>query len=275
MRAVLRVVALLFLLPWMLAQAGLAHAGEFDHRTWDSLARDHVVPIDGGRITQVDYAGFKADQVALGRYLASTAAITRATFDTWSLPEQLAFLVNVYNARTVELVLSDYPDLASIKDLGSLLQSPWKIRFIPLLGETRSLDDIEHDLIRGSGRYGDPRIHFAVNCASVGCPALRPEAYRAERLDEQLEDAARSFLSDRGRNRFDGDVLRVSSIFKWYRQDFEAGWRGARSLGTFLALYRQSLGLDAQVAERLEAGDVDIEFLDYDWSLNALRRGGS
>lgn len=249
--------------------AGVQAAG-FDHSGWDALLKRHVVPIRDGRATQVGYAGMRADDAQLERYLAATAAVSRASFDAWSKEEQLAFLINVYNARTVELVLSGYPGIESIKDLGTFFQSPWKRRFIPLLGEKRTLDDIEHGLIRGSERYKDPRVHFAVNCASIGCPALQPGAYTASRLDIQLEDAARHFLSDRTRNRLEGDTLEVSSIFKWYREDFEQGWRGATSLGGFLALYRQALGLDESTAKRLVSGDVDIEFLDYDWRLNRI-----
>ena len=161
----------------------------------------------------------------------------------------------------------------SIKDLGSLFQSPWKRRFILLLDGTRSLYDIEQGLIRGSGRYNDPRIHFAVNCASIGCPALRAEAYAADRMDAQREQSVTEFLSDRTRNRFEDGVLRMSSIFKWYRKDFEKKWRGAYNPGQFLALYRQSLGLYVDTANRLLAGDIAIEFLDYDWRLNATTRG--
>lgn len=247
-----------------------AQATGFDHSGWDTLLKRHVTPIRDGQATQVDYTGMAADYPLLEHYLAATATVSRATFDSWPKQEQLAFLINVYNARTVELVLSGYPGIVSIKDLGSLFRSPWKKSFIPLLGETRSLDDIEQGMIRGSGRYNDPRVHFAVNCASIGCPALRPEAYVATRLDAQLEDAARHFLSDRSRNRLEGDVLQVSSIFKWYREDFEKGWRGATSLGGFLGLYRQPLGLDERTAKRLASGDIDIEFLDYDWRLNRI-----
>src|SRR5258706_363594 len=117
--------------------------------------------------------------------------------------------------------------------------------------------------------YAEPRIHFAVNCASIGCPALRPEAYVGERLDAQLEDAARSFLSDRTRNRLEGNALKVSSIFKWYRGDFEKGWRGASNLAGFFVIYRQPLDLDDGSVSRLKAGKMDIDFLDYDWRLNS------
>ncbi|MBI3285625.1 MAG: DUF547 domain-containing protein [Burkholderiales bacterium] len=266
----------LFLVLLLLAQSLLfsapAQAGH-DPAGWDSLLKKHVVSLHGGQVTQVDYAGFKADRSLLRRYLSLTSDVARADFERWSKLEQLAFLINAYNAWTVELVLGVYPDLASIKDLGSLLQSPWKKRFIPLLGETRSLDEIEHGLIRASGHYNDPRVHFAVNCASIGCPALRAEAYVAERLDAQLEDATTAFLSDRSRNRLEGEVLKVSSIFKWYRDDFEKGWHAAHHLGGFLSLYQKALKLGGNAASRLVAGELAIQFQDYDWRLNATPGG--
>lgn len=243
-----------------------------DHSGWNDLLKKHVVSQHGGQATQVDYASFTLDRGPLKQYLAMTSRVTRVEFDRWNKSEQLAFLINVYNAWTVELILSAYPDVTSIKGLGSLLQSPWKKRFIPLLGETRSLDDIEHGLIRGSDRYHDPRIHFAVNCASIGCPALRPEAYLPERLELQLEDAATLFLSDRSRNRLEDGNLKVSSIFKWYREDFEKGWRGATQLSRFFLLYQQSLGLDGNTQSRLASGEMAIEFQDYDWRLNGMAR---
>lgn len=243
-------------------------AAAFDHDPWSDLLQRHVRVLRAGQATQVDYAGMAHDHAELTKYLAATSAVSRAEFDRWVPADQLAFLVNAYNAWTVQLVLQGYPKIASIRDLGSLLQSPWKKRFVPLLGETRSLDDIEHSLIRGSGRYREPRAHFALNCASVGCPALRPEAYVGARLDAQLESAAIQFLSDRSRNRYAGDKLEVSSIFKWYREDFEAGWRGAKSLGAFLALYGDVLGLAAPQRQKLVQGELAIEFLEYDWKLN-------
>lgn len=252
-----------FLLTLLLVSQILGvHATGFDHSNWDLLLKKNVVSIRNGQATQVDYSGMVANHAQLKKYLTATSSVKRPTFDRWSKEEQLAFLINTYNAWTVELVLIGYPDIDSIKELGSVFQSPWKKSFIPLLGETRTLDDIEHNLIRGSGRYNDPRIHFAVNCASIGCPALRPEAYVAARLDGQLEEATRNFLADRTRNRLESGTLKVSSIFKWYREDFENGWRGATTLNRFLALYRQPLALGG------DANNFDIEFLDYDWRLN-------
>lgn len=245
-----------------------AQAGAFDHGPWNDLLQRHVLVLRSGQATQVDYAGMAEDRVRLTHYLDATSAVSRAQFDRWSASDQLAFLINAYNAWTVNLVLQGYPAIGSIRDLGSLLQSPWKKRFIPLLGSTRSLDDIEHSLIRGSGRYREPRAHFALNCASIGCPALRPEAYVGAQLDTQLESATRRFLSDRSRNRFAGDRLDVSSIFRWYREDFETGWRGANSLAEFLSLYGDALGLDAPQRQKLALDGFAIEFLDYDWRLN-------
>lgn len=247
-----------------------AQASTFDHGPWDSLLKKHVVSIRQGQATQVNYGGFIRDRMQLKTYLAAMSAVPRATFDKWDKPEQLAFLINAYNAWTVELVLTGYPKIESIKDLGSLLQSAWGKRFIPLLGETRSLDSIEHELIRAENRYQEPRIHFAVNCASIGCPALRPEAYTGERLTAQLEDATRLFLSDRSRNGLNGDTLNLSSIFKWYRQDFERGWGGFKELPQFLIAYRQALGLFDGDVQRLKSDALDIEFTDYDWRLNRV-----
>lgn len=266
-----------FALCLLAGLTGLAQAQGFDSAPWDALLKKHVQILRAGQATEVDYDGFKVERASLQSFLDSTSKVTRPEFDRWSNPAQLALLINAYNAWTVELVLTGYPGIKSIKDLGSFIQSPWKKRFIPLLGETRSLDDIEHGLIRGSGRYNDPRIHFAVNCASIGCPALRAEAYVTERLNAQLEDATQMFLSDRTRNRVESDTLKVSSIFKWYRPDFEKGWRGANTLGQFLALYGGALGLNSDSASHLSAGKLGIEFLDYDWRLNVISsstRGG-
>jgi hypothetical protein len=240
----------------------------FDHSAWSALLSRHVTPLRDGQASEVDYAGFAADRPALRRYLAALSAVPGREFDSWPRPARLAFLINAYNAFTIELILTRYPDLASIRDLGTVLQSPWKKRFVPLLGQMRSLDDLEHGLIRAPGAYDDPRIHFAVNCASVGCPALRTAAFTPDTLDAELDDATRHFLSDRTRNRPDGGTLWLSSLFDWYRGDFERGWRGARSLPAFLLLYREALGLTPAAATDLAAGRITIRHADYDWRLN-------
>jgi hypothetical protein len=245
---------------------------EISHQPWDELLQRHVRVLDGGRATQVDYRGMAADREQLSGYLESLGKVGREEFDGWPKDRQLAFLINAYNAWTVQLILGRYPDLKSIKDLGSIFRSPWKQVFIPLLGEQRSLDDIEHGLIRGSGRYNEPRIHFAVNCASIGCPALPNRAFVEDQLDRQFEEATGLFLADRSRNRLSGSTLEVSSIFKWYREDFEGGWRGASTLGHFLSLYAENLGLSEKDAVALRSGAMKVNYLDYDWRLNDVIR---
>lgn len=252
---------------WAFAVSAAAQT-EPEHAAWNRLLAAHVHWSPDGHASTVDYAGMRADRVALRAYLAALPAVRPETFKTWSDKAQLAFLINAYNAWTVELILTGYPGIASIKDLGSLLRSPWQKPFIPLLGQTRSLDDIEHGLIRGSRRYRDPRIHFALNCASIGCPALRPEAYAAERLDAQLEDQMRRFLSDRSRNGVRGEALVVSPIFKWYRGDFEQGFGGWHRLEDFLAGHAADLGLSQAQASALRSGALPVRFGDYDWRLN-------
>jgi len=251
--------------------AARAHAATFDHSAWDTLLKNHVVAITEGRATQVDYAGFARDRSKLKGYLNSLGAVQRSTFDAWPKPDRLAFLINAYNAWTVEYILTKYPDLKSIKDLGSLFQSPWKKKFIPLLGETVALDDIEHGMIRADGAYSEPRIHFAVNCASIGCPALRTEAFTGEKLTQQLDASARDFLGDRSRNRVTNGKLELSSIFKWYREDFERGWGGYKSLFQFLGDYAPALGLNAADKQKVDAKSIPLSFLDYDWKLNVKK----
>jgi hypothetical protein len=255
----------LFLSACLLCWSAIAQA--YDHSAWDGLLKHHVQAIRAGVATEVDYAGMARDRAALKGYLDGLATVRQDDFNRWPKPERLAFLINAYNAWTVELILTAWPDIKSIKELGTLLRSPWKKEFIPLLGATRSLDGIEHGLIRAKGVYDEPRIHFAVNCASIGCPALRPEAYTAVRLDAQLADATRLFLSDRNRNRVERGELKVSSIFKWYGADFDR----VGGLNGFLAAQGEALGLNETQRRSLRDDRMKIGFLDYDWSLNRLR----
>lgn len=246
-------------------------AGE--HAAWTALLRKHVVLLDGGKASQVRYAGFAADRAALEAYLGSLTAVTGAAFDAWPKPRQMAFLINAYNAFTVSLILTQYPKLDSIRDLGSLFQSPWKRKFVPLLGATLTLDQIEHEMLRARGRYDDPRIHFAVNCASIGCPMLREEAFVGERLDAQLDEQATRFLADRSRNRYQAAAqrLEVSKIFDWYGEDFRLGHRGIVSLAAFLARHADLLADTPADRERVRGQQLPVAFLDYDWRLNDAR----
>ena len=241
------------------------------HASWTELLEQNISPINKGHSTAVDYAAFKGQESELQVYLDKLSEVSRAGFDTWSKEKQLAFLINAYNAWTVEFILTEYPDLESIKDLGSLFSSPWDKEFIPLLGKKISLNDIEHGLIRGSDRYNDPRIHFAVNCASIGCPALREEAYTADNLEQQLTQQTERFLTDTSRNYIKGDSFYLSSIFKWYGDDFEVGFRGTKSIQSFIGLYAEALTLNTQQALTLKNQDFNVKFLDYNWKLNATK----
>lgn len=250
----------------VLAQSGFDH----QHTAWQQLLARHVLPLRGGQASQVRYAGMAADRAALKAYLDSLSAVSAATFKGWRKPQQMAFLINAYNAFTVELILTRWPKLDSIKDLGSLFQSPWKPKWISLLGDQVSLDEIEHGMLRQRGRYDDPRVHFAVNCASIGCPALREQAFVADRLDAQLDEQTRRFLADRSRNRYNPakGKLEVSKIFDWFGEDFRAGDRGIVSLPAFLAQHADLLADSPADRERIRSMTVAIEFLDYDWQLN-------
>ena len=251
----------------ILASSTAAFA-DFNHSSWDSLLNNHVTMTNGGKSSVVNYAGMQAYKSKLDSYMAATSKVSQSEFNGWSKNEQLAFLINVYNAGTVELVLTKYPNIKSIKDIGGVFGSPWKQNFIALLGKTRSLDDIEHNLIRGSKRYNEPRIHFAVNCASIGCPALLNDAFTASKLDSQLEQVTSKFLADNSRNRLKGSTLEVSPLFKWYKEDFATNWRGTKDLAGFLARYSSSLGLNSAQSADLKAGKINISYTSYDWSLN-------
>ena len=272
----MRRLAPLLLALALAALSAAVRAQGFDHAhaNWNMLLAKHVRVSANGNASAVDYAALKAERAALQAYLATLSAVGEADYARWSKPQRLAFLINAYNAFTIELVLTRYPDLASIKDLGSVFSSPWKRKFFRLLGQERTLDDIEHGMIRAPGAFDDPRIHVAVVCASIGCPMLRPEAYVAERLDAQLDDGMRRFLSDSTRNRFDAATNRLlaSKIFDWYGKDFEKGHHGYDSLKGVFARHAAQLAATPEAQARLRSGDYSIGFLDYDWKLNDLPR---
>lgn len=266
----LRALMLFAVALWFAAWPARA---EFDHRhvAWTAQLQQHVRWNSAGTASTVDYAGFARERATLNRYVKDLGAVRRSDYDLWNWPQRQAFLINAYNAATLQLVLTKYPELDSIKDLGGLFSSPWKHAFIPLLGSTRSLDDIEHRLLRGAPEYRDPRIHFAVNCASIGCPALRPEAFTAATLEAQLHDQTQRFLRDRGRNRLRVSTplaLEVSSIFNWYGRDFAS----AGGVTAFVAAYGDAIGATRAQVATLRTGTTRLKFLPYDWSLNDTGR---
>lgn len=255
-----------------LLSLGQAAAQTLDtqYAAWEALLKKHVRWLPDGKQSRVDYKGFAADRAALQKVLAEWSAVTPAQFAALSREQRMAFLINAYNGFTIELILGRYPNLKSIKDIGMLFQSPWKIKFFSFLGEQQTLDWIEHEQLRPL--YNDPRIHVGIVCASIGCPALRPEAYTAAKLDAQLEDGMARFLGDSTRNRYADGRLQVSQIFRWFRADFEKGDKGFKEVADVMARYADHLTSNPADREKIKAKNVAISHLDYDWSLNDLGR---
>ena len=265
----IRKVLLLFLLiPLAVAAQGFDHS----HKSWDALLKKHVVLLSGGKASQLDYAGMMKDRDALRAYLGMLSKVTEAEFNGWSKPQRMAFMINAYNAFTIEKILTRYPNIKSIWDFGKVFGNPFKDDFFTLLGRKFSLDGIEHETLRKPGAYDEPRVHFAVNCASIGCPMLREEAYVADRIDAQLEQQAQRFLSDSTRNRASGGKLEVSMIFNWFKVDWSSGYQGIQSREQYFAKYAKLLSDDPAQQKIVAEAKAPISHLEYDWSLNDAKR---
>lgn len=234
---------------WFYGPQPLHAFGEaVDHRIYAALLQQYV---DDG---VVDYRGLKIEEARLDRYLEYLAGIQP---DTLTGKERFAFFANAYNAWTLKLILEHYPGIRSIKDAGSLWRSPWKKKIARIDGRLLTLDDIEHDILRP--QFGDPRVHFAVNCASKGCPPLWGEPFSGKTLDRQLDQVTRAFINDPARYRLDGNTLYVSRIFKWFAEDFNDDPIG------FFQQYAEN-GLRMELERRAKV--LRVKYLDYDWSLN-------
>jgi Protein of unknown function, DUF547 len=259
---------LAFLAAALLSTSALAL--DPSHKAWDDLLKKHVKYVQGGNASRVDYAGFAKDRAALKAVLDEYSKVTRAEFGGWTKPGQQAFLINAYNAFTVEKILTRYPGIKSIKDFGGVFGNPWKDKFFMLFGESANLDFIEHDTLRKEGVYDDPRVHVAVVCASIGCPMLRNEAVTAANLEASLDDAMIRFLSDRTRNRFNAQSkkLEISKIFDWYGKDFEKGHKGYTSVKQAMSRYADQLADSPADRALVKEQKADVTFLEYDWSLN-------
>jgi hypothetical protein len=230
-----------------LAPSGWSKAA-VDHSLYGELLNKYVK--DG----VVDYQGFKNDEALLDQYLG---ALENIEVNSLSRDEQFAFYVNAYNSWTIKLILSAYPGIDSIKDLGNIFKSPWEKEIVRIDGKVLTLDDIEHEILRA--QFKDPRVHFAVNCASKSCPPLISEPYRGSTLDRQLDDATRTFINDPESNYLKGNNLYVSRIFKWFSEDFNDD-----IVGFFLKY------AEGDLKKELEAqkDKLKIVYLRYSWSLN-------
>ncbi len=235
--------------------AGSLPASGFDHsHALFGKVLDAVVE-DGS----VDYAGLKRNPADLKAYLGQLASISRTAFGKWSEPERIAFLLNLYNAATLQLIIDHYP-VESIKEIGGRWKGPWKQEVVSLFGEKVTLDHVEHDLIRKD--YKEPRVHFALVCAARSCPPLRGEPYTPDKLDEQLEDQGRIFINTPSKNRVDLEnrTAYLSKIFKWFSGDFE---EASGSVPAFIRPY-----FPRDISKQLEDGEFAVEYTDYDWALN-------
>ena len=223
------------------------------HAPFDSLLAKYLTA-KGVRYSQ--WNATRADVDRLSGYIDRLEAQRPSE---WSRNDALAYWINLYNAATLELVLANYP-VQSIKNIGAIFRSPWKIKVVTVEGKEYTLDNIEHDTIRK--KFEEPRIHFALNCASVGCPPLAPTAYRGDSLDVQLDRACRKALNDPGWVEITPEAIQLTKLFDWYRDDFK---RNPGSVREFVARYRPA---DRDV---LLDPERKIEYMDYDWKLNEAR----
>ena len=235
---------------------------DFDHShaLWTEVLAAHV------RGDDFDYAGVKKDPTKLRTYLAELQAVTPEQVAGWTTEQRFAFWINVYNAHTIQKVVDNYP-IKSIRKLDKAfgVKTVFNQEWIPMRrfdpdedGDELSLNDIEHEILRA--RFPDARVHAAINCASVSCPPLRSEAFVATELDRQLQEQMSAFVVDTKRNKLDRDDerLRLSEIFKWFREDFE---RDAGSVRDYLIRY-------APTEQASFIRQAKIRYLDYDWDLN-------
>lgn len=207
----------------------------------------------------VDYDGFLEARKELSNYLV-VLSDNPPNDQYWSREEKLAYWINVYNAFTIDIILDHHP-LESIKDIGSSVQvpflnTPWDIEFVRIGDKVYTLNNVEHNILRKV--FDEPRIHFAINCASMSCPKLRKEAYQGQKLEQQLAEQTRLFLEDTSRNIISKNHLQLSKIFQWFGSDFNEG--------------QTKLDFVDQWTDVSINKDAKIDYLDYDWSLNQQGR---
>jgi len=220
-----------------------------EHTEWTALLQQYV-----NKEGMVNYKGFIKDSMKLNNYLKILTS--NIPNNNWSKNAQLAYWINVYNAFTVKLVADNYP-IESIKDIKKgipFISSVWDVKFIPINNELIDLNEVEHGILRK--QFNEPRIHFAINCASISCPPLLNEAYGAESLEAQLAKMSKAFLTDKNRNIITENELQLSKIFNWFKGDFVK----EQSLIEFLNLY----------APIKISNNATIEHLPYNWQLNEV-----
>ena len=217
------------------------------HQAWDKLLKKYV-----NEAGLVNYKGIQKDKTEFSAYLKTLS--DNAPQKSWSENDQKAYWINAYNAFTIDLILQHYP-VKSIKDIGGSIykiNTAWDIKFIKIGGDKFDLNNIEHKFLRR--KFDDPRIHFAIVCASMSCAKLRREAYTGDKLEGQLDDQGRDFLNDKAKNNIAADKAQLSKYFSWYKGDFTKNG----SLTDFINKY----------SKIKITGNTKITSLDYNWSLN-------
>jgi len=246
-----------FAMIWFLLFCNVSFAGSFDFSGWDALLKKHVktTTIDGVDLHSVAYKSLKGDP----EFKKVIEELKTASLDDLKTKdEKLSFWINTYNVLAVKVVVDHYP-VKSIKDIGSLFKSVWKRKAGVVAGKERTLNEVEHEILR---KMGDPRIHVAIVCASVSCPDLRKEAFTADRLNEQLDDQVKLFLENTGKGmRIDEKKKKVyvSSIFKWFDEDFESQGGVTGFISQYVSPSRQ---------KSLKEYGGKLKYLDYNWDLN-------
>jgi L-rhamnose mutarotase len=231
-------------------------AENFDHthKLWDQLLKKHVPA------GLVNYKAFQKEESNFNAYLESLSKVSESEYSSFSQAEKIAFLINAYNSFTIRLILDHYP-VKSITDIGSPFSklnlvrgAPWKKEFFTLIGKPRTLDWIEHEKLRKD--FSEPRIHFAIVCASIGCPTLSADAFSATILEKQLQVAKLAFLKNPSKNSYDKDrnILMLSPIFNWFKDDFI-------KKGTLIEFIQDGF------SDKIKA-DALIEYNEYSWKLN-------
>ncbi|WP_372655124.1 DUF547 domain-containing protein [Halobacteriovorax sp.] len=222
-------------------------AFDHTHKAWNDILSSNVHM--KGKQSLFDYKKIKNSPLSLNKYLLQLSSLKREEYETFNNNQKLALLINSYNAHTVKLIIDHYP-VKSIKDIGSLFTSAFKKDFFYFLGHKRNLDWIEHEVIRK--KFKEPRIHFAVVCASISCPNLQKTAFTEKNLDSLLDSAATYFINNKTKNDFKDGTLYLSKIFKWYRLDF-------KGLHKFIKKYSK---------EKNITDKTPISWLNYNWELN-------
>lgn len=227
-----------------------SNAKPISHELFDSLLQQHV-----DEEGWVNYKGFIQDSTKLNKYITLLEA-NHPNEKFWTREERMAYWINVYNAYTIKVIIDNYPT-KSIKDIQGgvgFINSIWDEKIINIEGNIYDLNNIEHNILRP--KYKDPRIHFAVNCASYSCPPLLDRAFTPEKLEEQLHAQAIRFVNDPLRNKITPEKIQISKIFTWFSGDFKMNEKD--NIIAFLNQY----------SETKINSDATVEYLDYDWVLN-------